>query len=492
MAGAQGAVWLYRPPDASTLVVRAEPRLEGALTRFALRPGEVVLVAEERVDSDGVTHLRLADGRGWVFDRRPGGAPICVREGASQPPPQASYWASMPSSNSSQSQSTQVTLWRFDGRAPFALLGEASLGSPRTGEALEPDEVFCAVEERVGPGCVLYLRVADGRGWVVDSLPGAGRLCSRHVGGGKATEHPPSDLWLCRPDCREAIEVIHEPASDAAGTGDVLQPGDVFQAVEEVEDDNGAVFLRLSDGTGWVCDHDPDGMEVCVRHEAPVTLHIYDVPRDSTGQRINGVFRVLGTGAFHAGVEIFGQEWSFGSSERADGTGVFVCAPGGCEAHTYREAVPMGHTPLTEQEVRSLIDELSAEWGAEGYDLLRHNCCHFSDELCDRLGVGRVPGWVRTLAGIGRVLDDGRHTIALTTRAVIARGKSARGASPTSAYRFGDLSRGLVLKIAGLLTDPSSEHRDMIEGSEDGDQPRRDRCLSDLAFELARRFECRS
>lgn len=136
----------------------------------------------------------------------------------------------------------------------------------------------------------------------------------------------------------------------------------------------------------------------------PITLHIYDVTTETTVRAVNGVFRAVGTGAFHAAVEVLGVEYSFGYIE--EGTGVFACEPKLCDMHNYRESLPMGESPLSPSEVADLIAKLSAEWPGEEYDLLKRNCCHFSDTFCQELGVGPIPGWVTNLAGAGATLKD--------------------------------------------------------------------------------------
>merc|ERR1719401_1386448 len=114
----------------------------------------------------------------------------------------------------------------------------------------------------------------------------------------------------------------------------------------------------------------------------------------------------MGTGAFHAGVEVHGQEWSFGST--TDGsTGVYVCLPGKNTAHQYIKSVPMGETRCSQRDVRALIQQLAEEWQGSDYDLLRCNCCHFSTELCKMLGVGSAPAWLFNLSSAGVAIDDG-------------------------------------------------------------------------------------
>jgi hypothetical protein len=136
----------------------------------------------------------------------------------------------------------------------------------------------------------------------------------------------------------------------------------------------------------------------------------------------------MGTGAFHAGVEIFGREWSFGYCDQ-DRTGVFCYAPGKCSAHAYREPVSMGDIRLTEDAVTKVVEQLSAEWLGTSYDLLSRNCCHFSSALCEALGVGPAPEWVTNLAGTSAgllkavVTVKERHDQLVFAAADIAKGK---------------------------------------------------------------------
>jgi len=130
---------------------------------------------------------------------------------------------------------------------------------------------------------------------------------------------------------------------------------------------------------------------------ATVTLHCYDFLSSGEGQVLNGILRQLGTGAFHCGVEVYGKEWSFRSGRPAGVSGLFWVAPrtaGGA----YRETIVMGETSMSEKEVERLVQALLGYWPSSGYDLLMRNCCHFSNEFCQRLGVGSIPEWTMTLA----------------------------------------------------------------------------------------------
>mmetsp|Transcript_31551 Transcript_31551/g.97002 ORF Transcript_31551/g.97002 Transcript_31551/m.97002 type:complete len:114 (-) Transcript_31551:76-417(-) len=74
--------------------------------------------------------------------------------------------------------------------------------------------------------------------------------------------------------------------------------------------------------------------------------------------------------------------------------------------HHFRETVELPPTPLSEDEVDRLTEQLQREYLGCQYDLLRRNCCHFADDFCQRLGVGRIPGWVYRLARIGARIDS--------------------------------------------------------------------------------------
>jgi len=200
-------------------------------------------------------------------------------------------------------------------------------------------------------------------------------------------------------------------------------------------------------------------------------LHVYHLGTSQAAQLLNNLGQRLGTGAYHAGVEVFGQEWSFGDAGDDDHpatSGVFCCAPGsaGDGVYVYKEAVQMGVTKVSRKEFLWLIEDMSREWRQEEYDLLRRNCCHFSNELCKRLGVQVLPKWVSLhLAGAGAALDVDRKALALANQAqrvgegvatqapgLSLTGRLSRGGSEEESYEFGDVTRGVMTKISSTAT----------------------------------------
>mmetsp|Transcript_137852 Transcript_137852/g.274855 ORF Transcript_137852/g.274855 Transcript_137852/m.274855 type:complete len:225 (-) Transcript_137852:23-697(-) len=154
----------------------------------------------------------------------------------------------------------------------------------------------------------------------------------------------------------------------------------------------------------------------------PVWLSVYDIGTWVIWKRVNKVLRPLGTGAFHCGVAVHGREWSYGDSRdecnatnsvqslNDAATGVFWNSPFSCEGHTFVESVCMGQITMPESEVLRAVEKLSQLWTASEYHTFRHNCCHFSIELCRVLGVGPVPEWVSHLAGVtSTIITEGQQ-----------------------------------------------------------------------------------
>lgn len=170
-----------------------------------------------------------------------------------------------------------------------------------------------------------------------------------------------------------------------------------------------------------------------------VLLHIYDVTNSGSDKtnntivQINKIFKDgIGLGGiFHSAVQVYGDdEWSFGFCEQ--GTGVFSCPSGKNPMYTYRECIVLGKTNFSIFKVNQILRELSREWPGSSYDLLSKNCNHFCDELCERLGVPKLPGWVNRFAHAG----DAAVEIAGNTAFRLRQAKTEIVTASKVAYRF--------------------------------------------------------
>merc|ERR1712183_689365 len=92
------------------------------------------------------------------------------------------------------------------------------------------------------------------------------------------------------------------------------------------------------------------------RRQTMVALHVYSVGQSTAINTINGLLRIFGTGAYHAAVEVYGAEWSYGYCP--EGPGIFECQPGACEMHIYKEKVSLGTIPYSRDEVLNILEQM--------------------------------------------------------------------------------------------------------------------------------------
>lgn len=121
-------------------------------------------------------------------------------------------------------------------------------------------------------------------------------------------------------------------------------------------------------------------------------------------------------GAFHAGVEVLGREYSFGWNDEGS-TGVFWVEPKGAEAlfgHRFRQKIVLGSITATIDELNEIVAKIEVEWMGYMYDMWHKNCNHFCDALAERLSakstdgvaLAKIPVWVNRLLGSTAVFWD--------------------------------------------------------------------------------------
>lgn len=121
---------------------------------------------------------------------------------------------------------------------------------------------------------------------------------------------------------------------------------------------------------------------------AVVRLNVYHL-NDSWCQSNHVSNQIFGIGgAFHAGIEVHGKEWSYGNE------GITCSEPQSHQVHVFHESIPLGETDVTLDDVLWLIEELQIEWRGEDYNMLENNCCNFSDALSQELVGESIPAWV--------------------------------------------------------------------------------------------------
>eukprot|EP00929_Paragymnodinium_shiwhaense_P108156 TRINITY_DN74481_c0_g1_i1.p1 TRINITY_DN74481_c0_g1~~TRINITY_DN74481_c0_g1_i1.p1 ORF type:complete len:314 (+),score=31.26 TRINITY_DN74481_c0_g1_i1:93-1034(+) len=126
--------------------------------------------------------------------------------------------------------------------------------------------------------------------------------------------------------------------------------------------------------------------------EAPsllVTLNVYDLGQSDMVEALNGLGFGLGLGAYHLGLEVFAEEWSYGKRP-----GVYSVPPRGHQFHRFRCSIGVGEVSFTRDQVATLLANMKKTWRGADYSLLEHNCVHFVQELASRLGLPPLPAWV--------------------------------------------------------------------------------------------------
>lgn len=144
--------------------------------------------------------------------------------------------------------------------------------------------------------------------------------------------------------------------------------------------------------------------------EREVLARIYDF--DLVPQPLQEVLVGVGLGVFHVSIEVFGREWAYGKTlDEQNPSGVFChCPPGDGANHRYRQSIRLGHTPLSQQELRQLMAKMRRRWIGRDYHVLSSNCIDFAQDLCSELGVASLPPCVDPrlqwrLAGPQQLLD---------------------------------------------------------------------------------------
>lgn len=226
-----------------------------------------------------------------------------------------------------------------------------------------------------------------------------------------------------------------------------------------------------------------------------VKIHVYDLltkdalvempyfncnfPIGQCFKVVNDGCHVLGTGAYHVGVEVNGVEYAFGANNIIGMSGIFTCVPRESPGYEYRESLDFGklHTtkrtwiripksgtgtsfktisaalggtvdsdekivdqrgsPINSKNASSkdkhlysyreiesfadghaMIHSMAREYMGTDYDLLRKNCCTFARDVCMRLGTKEedIPRWFHNAAQAGADAEDAITNVEYSVR----------------------------------------------------------------------------
>jgi hypothetical protein len=129
--------------------------------------------------------------------------------------------------------------------------------------------------------------------------------------------------------------------------------------------------------------------------------------QDRAGKASNDALEFIKMGVYHAGIEIFGQEYSFGmdpsGSKDPEKDGVFAVRPRSAVGD-FKESVKLGETKMDKATFSRVLDSIRPQWRAVSYHILKHNCCYFSLALAKAIDPSfeaAFPHYVYKAAGVG-------------------------------------------------------------------------------------------
>eukprot|EP00746_Dinoflagellata_sp_MGD_P165654 gnl/MRDRNA2_/MRDRNA2_95064_c0_seq1.p1 gnl/MRDRNA2_/MRDRNA2_95064_c0~~gnl/MRDRNA2_/MRDRNA2_95064_c0_seq1.p1 ORF type:complete len:362 (-),score=60.40 gnl/MRDRNA2_/MRDRNA2_95064_c0_seq1:82-1167(-) len=217
-----------------------------------------------------------------------------------------------------------------------------------------------------------------------DAAPEEAREAS-HSQNKKANHRSKSVSYLLT---REDVVQAKKSASPKISKSDLMQTGAAAAGKQMITSSSPMKFRAAPEQEMPVLSASPE-----------VFLHIYEVGELSPGVQ-KMLTTVLGRSALHVGVEIYGEEWSFGQSNAPNSMSGIRSSinPKTHACHRYKETMSLGRTSMNPDQVRSLIKAMDFMWLASEYHPLRRNCVNFAEELCHKLGVEQPPAYIGALS----------------------------------------------------------------------------------------------
>eukprot|EP00747_Dinoflagellata_sp_TGD_P167223 gnl/TRDRNA2_/TRDRNA2_191244_c0_seq1.p1 gnl/TRDRNA2_/TRDRNA2_191244_c0~~gnl/TRDRNA2_/TRDRNA2_191244_c0_seq1.p1 ORF type:complete len:348 (-),score=66.97 gnl/TRDRNA2_/TRDRNA2_191244_c0_seq1:87-1130(-) len=215
--------------------------------------------------------------------------------------------------------------------------------------------------------------------------------------------HVPQDELLSLDKLRELRKALQVDNKSSPSRRGAVDRGDLGSSSAGAD---AAASAVSEDADGYLEEDDEMLLSQWQRERRQVWVHVYDLG-PITGRLNDFVLTGANLGAFHCGIEVLGDEWSFQGFHDAwdDPTlsGVVRNEPRQHSAYIYRESVCLGECPFCEDEIDNLIDDAMDAWTASSYHIVNRNCVTFAEELVNSLKTPEpFPVWIRGAVDAGK------------------------------------------------------------------------------------------
>ena len=211
----------------------------------------------------------------------------------------------------------------------------------------------------------------------------------------------------------------------------------------------------------------------------PVVLRIYDMSRGMAKAMSMAVIGRQVDGIWHTGLSVYGREYFFGQAARFDQSGLQSATPQ--EAAASFGMVPtelvLGTTAIPEDLFEDFLREVGPQFTGQTYNVLNHNCNHFTQAAAEFLTGSGIPDHIVNQAQIALAGPRGRQIAQMFGLGDISADQAAAGGSiqgpeaaidadgnPVSASSGGSDGGG----DAALTDDILAQALGDIMGGEDG------------------------
>ncbi|KAL8208411.1 hypothetical protein R6Q57_007823 [Mikania cordata] len=121
-----------------------------------------------------------------------------------------------------------------------------------------------------------------------------------------------------------------------------------------------------------------------------VSLHVYDLSQGLAKQVSTSLLGKPIEGIWHTGIVVFGIEYYFGD-------GIQQTPVGTTPYGTPIRVIDLGVTNVTKDAFDSYLKEITPRYTHETYNILKHNCNCFSNEVAQHLVGSTIPEYILNL-----------------------------------------------------------------------------------------------